>query len=83
MLDIILGNRGDARCDGVSRRDFLRIGAVGAASVTLPNRYVGVAAARSRSPSASKVWFPELASWTFTCMPTLSSPHPRSSTIAR
>src|SRR5262245_13834111 len=33
MLDIILG-RGARRCDGVSRRDFLRVGAVG--SLSLP-----------------------------------------------
>src|SRR2546426_4564946 len=29
MLDIILDRRNSTRCDGVSRRDFLRIGAVG------------------------------------------------------
>jgi hypothetical protein len=30
MLDIILGRSGLSRCDGVSRRDFLRVGALGA-----------------------------------------------------
>jgi hypothetical protein len=30
MLDVILGRRSAGRCDGVSRRDFLRVGAVGA-----------------------------------------------------
>jgi hypothetical protein len=30
MLDIILARRGSAHCDGVSRRDFLRVGALGA-----------------------------------------------------
>ena len=39
MLDIILGNRGDARCDGVSRRDFLRLGALGGLSLTLPSLF--------------------------------------------
>jgi hypothetical protein len=34
MLDIIFG-RGGARCDGVSRRDFLRVGALGALGLTL------------------------------------------------
>src|SRR4051794_15638367 len=34
MLDIILG-RGDRRCDGLSRRDFLRVGAVGGFGLTL------------------------------------------------
>jgi hypothetical protein len=35
MLDIILPNR-NTRCDGHSRRDFLRLGAVGAFGLTLP-----------------------------------------------
>src|ERR1051326_536170 len=34
MLDILLGR--SRRCDGVSRRDFLRVGAVGAMGLTLP-----------------------------------------------
>lgn len=37
MFDIVLGRRGAARCDGVSRRDFLRLGALGGLSLTLPN----------------------------------------------
>jgi hypothetical protein len=36
MLDIILGRRGSSRCDGVSRRDFLRVGALGGLGLTLP-----------------------------------------------
>jgi hypothetical protein len=35
MLDIILG-RSHGRCAGVSRRDFLRVGAVGGLGLTLP-----------------------------------------------
>src|SRR5881275_2764839 len=35
MLDILLGKVG-RRCDGVSRRDFLRVGAVGGLGLTLP-----------------------------------------------
>src|SRR5262245_33400372 len=34
MLDIILG-RGRARCDGVPRRDFLRVGALGGLGLSL------------------------------------------------
>jgi hypothetical protein len=36
MLDVILGRRAAGRCDGVSRRDFLRVGAVGALGLSLP-----------------------------------------------
>ena len=36
MLDIILGRRDFRRCDGVSRRDFLRVGALGGLGLTLP-----------------------------------------------
>jgi uncharacterized protein (DUF1501 family) len=36
MLDILFGNRGPTRCDGVSRRDFLRLGALGGLSLSLP-----------------------------------------------
>ena len=35
MLDVILG-RASRRCDGVSRRDFLRVGALGGLGLTLP-----------------------------------------------
>lgn len=37
MFDIVLGKRSAIRCDGVSRRDFLRLGALGGLSLTLPN----------------------------------------------
>ncbi len=36
MLDVILGREAAGRCDGVSRRDFLRVGAVGALGLSLP-----------------------------------------------
>jgi hypothetical protein len=36
MLDVILGRNPSGRCDGVSRRDFLRVGAVGALGLSLP-----------------------------------------------
>jgi hypothetical protein len=35
MLDVILG-RGSRRCDGASRRDFLRVGALGGLGLALP-----------------------------------------------
>jgi uncharacterized protein (DUF1501 family) len=35
MLDVILG-RASRRCDGLSRRDFLRVGALGGLGLTLP-----------------------------------------------
>ena len=44
MLDIVLGN-GRRRCDGVTRRDFLRVGAVGGLGLTLPALLRGEAAA--------------------------------------
>src|SRR5260370_12559868 len=37
MLDIILGRRDAVRCDVVSRRDFLRVGALGGLALTLPS----------------------------------------------
>jgi hypothetical protein len=43
MLDIILG-RGPRRCDGVSRRDFLRVGALAGLGLTLPALLRGQAA---------------------------------------
>jgi hypothetical protein len=44
MLDIILG-RASRRCDGVSRRDFLRVGALGGLGLTLPALLQGEARA--------------------------------------
>jgi hypothetical protein len=44
MLDIFLGRR-TSTCDGVSRRDFLRVGAVGGLGLTLP----GVLAREARA----------------------------------
>src|SRR6516225_1498924 len=35
MLDVILG-RGSRRCDGATRRDFLRLGALGGLGLALP-----------------------------------------------
>src|SRR4051794_7295382 len=49
MLDIILGRKAGL-CNGVSRRDFLRIGSVGALGVTLP----GMLASEARAAKAVK-----------------------------
>jgi hypothetical protein len=54
MLDVILGPRGHARCDGVSRRDFLRLGALGGLSLTLPNLLRMQAQAASRRKARAK-----------------------------
>jgi hypothetical protein len=48
MLDVRFG-RGKARCDGVNRRDFLRIGAVGSLSLALPALARAESSARARS----------------------------------
>src|SRR5271170_3096259 len=53
MLDIFLG-RQPARCDGVTRRDFLRVGAIAGLGLTLPRVLqaqapANRAAARARS----------------------------------
>jgi hypothetical protein len=54
MLDIVLGHRGNARCDGVSRRDFLRIGALGGLSLTLPGLLRSQALARAKNGARAK-----------------------------
>jgi hypothetical protein len=56
MLDIVLGC-GLARCDGVSRRDFLRVGALGGLGLTLPGllRAEARAAGRRRNARARSV----------------------------
>jgi uncharacterized protein (DUF1501 family) len=54
MLDIILG-RASRRCDGVSRRDFLRVGALGGLGLTLPTLLQGEARAAGRGARAKSV----------------------------
>ena len=36
MFDVLLGNHRNARCDGISRRDFVRVGTLGGLGLTLP-----------------------------------------------
>jgi hypothetical protein len=50
MLDVILG-RPSRRCDGTSRRDFLRVGAVGALGLSLPGLLQGEAHAARLGPA--------------------------------
>jgi hypothetical protein len=47
VLDVFLGRRGRVRCDGVSRRDFVRVGALGALGLTLPRLLQTEAVARA------------------------------------
>src|SRR5947209_8401993 len=53
MLDVILG-RASRRCDGVSRRDFLRAGALGGLGLTLPALLRSEAAAGERRGARAK-----------------------------
>jgi hypothetical protein len=50
MFDVVMG-RGQARCDGVSRRDFLRVGGLGALGLSLPRALE--AAARTPAPAST------------------------------
>ncbi len=56
MLDIVFSKR-KPLCDGASRRDFLRLGAVGAIGLTLPGLLQAQSAARTdrREPRARSV----------------------------
>jgi hypothetical protein len=50
MFDVVMG-RGQARCDGVSRRDFLRVGGLGALGLSLPRTLR--AGARTPAPAST------------------------------
>jgi hypothetical protein len=54
MLDIFLKNR-FRRCDGVSRRDFLRVGSLGIAGLSLPMLLRSEAQAKARSRAKSVI----------------------------
>lgn len=56
MLDIFLGSQGHSRCDGVSRRDFLRIGTLGTLGLSLPLflRQQASAATESKNKTRAK-----------------------------
>jgi len=55
MLDVVLGSGSSRRCDGVSRRDFLRIGALGGLGLTLPGFLARQARASSHKARAKSV----------------------------
>src|SRR5436190_475336 len=54
MFDIHLGPKHAARCDGVSRRDFLRIGALGALGLSLPGLFRAEALGAVRRKARAK-----------------------------
>jgi hypothetical protein len=53
MMDVILG-RASRRCDGASRRDFLRVGALGGLGLTLPALLANEAGAGERRGTRAK-----------------------------
>src|SRR5712672_1664890 len=54
MLDIAMARRQSLRCDGVSRRDFLRVGALAGVSLSLPRLLQAEAAAAADGRSRAK-----------------------------
>jgi len=54
MFDVILNKRSAPRCDGVSRRDFLRVGALGAIGLSLPQLLQAEAQARGGRRSRTR-----------------------------
>src|SRR5687768_2660061 len=56
MIDVFLGGRANGNCEGVSRRDFVRAGALGAFGLTLP----GLLAGRARAAEAAQQAVPGL-----------------------
>ncbi len=53
MFDVLFG-AGGRRCDGVSRRDFLRVGALGGLGLALPDLLRAEAVARGRDAARAK-----------------------------
>jgi hypothetical protein len=49
MLDIVLGRSKKKRCDGTTRRDFLRVGTLGAFGLSLPSVLRAEAAAKGKT----------------------------------
>jgi hypothetical protein len=54
MLNIFLGDSGSSRCDGVSRRDFLRVGALSGLGLTLPSLFRAQSVAGTRSQARAR-----------------------------
>ena len=52
----IFGNQGDIRCDGFSRRNFLQVGSLGIAGLTLPNLLRAKAEAGGEFKNKSVIW---------------------------
>ena len=55
MLDVSLGNRRHPLCSGVSRRDFVRAGALGAFGLSLPGFLASRARAAAAGPASPSV----------------------------
>jgi len=55
MLDIVYVSRNNARCDGVSRRDFLRVGALGGLGLTLPGLLQAQSQSRKKARAKSVI----------------------------
>ncbi|MGE0606085.1 MAG: DUF1501 domain-containing protein [Pirellulales bacterium] len=55
ILDPTIAGGSNALCDGVSRRNFLKIGALGAAGLTLPQLFAAEAAAGIRNSTKSVI----------------------------
>ncbi len=54
MLDIALGRYTQPRCDGVSRRDFLRVGTLGALGLSLPQLLQAESRASSKGRGSAR-----------------------------
>src|SRR6478672_8897953 len=53
MIDVFLGNRSNRNCEGLTRRDFVRVGALGAFGLTLPGFLAGRARAATQAAVAA------------------------------
>src|SRR3954451_3831292 len=51
MLNIFLGNRRTQNCEGATRRDFVRVGALGAFGLSLPSFLASTACAATSAQS--------------------------------
>src|SRR4029079_10357778 len=55
MLDVFLGGRPTRTCDGASRRDFLRVGSLGLAGLSLPGLLRAESGVKKSAPRAKSV----------------------------
>jgi hypothetical protein len=62
MIDVFLGNRSSRNCEGLTRRDFVRAGALGAFGLTLPGFLAGRARAAAQSATLATAASPRAKS---------------------